>query len=545
MSESANNGGTQAALADAGISVHVFGRTDVGLVRDHNEDNFIIADLTGQNRSIKPEVRDHTIGPKGSLFAVCDGMGGAAAGEVASQIAVDTIYEQMQQGDAPDDDEALARKLDDAINVAGERIYTAARVNRGRRGMGTTVTAAVLIGPRLIVGQVGDSRAYIYRHGQFAQLTKDQSLVQQLIDANQLTEEEARDFDKNNIILQALGTSENVHVDITSAILRRGDRLVMCSDGLCGLVSDEEIKKVVEEVEDPMESCRQLTDLARDAGGHDNITVIVALFDGDELLAPSLSGGDLGYNKYKFSSGQEVTASTANPLLMNKDTTPPPKEKRLEPVVIPRNQQEEKTGEPVPEKQKIQTGLLAAAMAALLVGIALVVYIVTLNSGSDGAVEEGAVGPTDNNLVPADKKTDTSRDELEPRREVSSDQSETGRFGSDVSSEPGMDDAPSLTPTPEGAFIGRSHRSDGKKGVGRKDRKDSSKQGLEDEKTEEQAGTLSEEESGEGKEGVPDKGADAQKGKPDKKAETDKPVGSKKKAPSQKAEPKKLDDNPF
>ena len=125
----------------AGISVNVFGRTDVGLVREHNEDNFIIADLTKQNRSIKPEVRIHAVGSRGSLFAVCDGMGGAAAGEVASQIAVDTIYELMQEGEDPDGDDALARKLNNAIIEAGHRIYTAARVNRRRRGMGTTVTA--------------------------------------------------------------------------------------------------------------------------------------------------------------------------------------------------------------------------------------------------------------------------------------------------------------------------------------------------------------------------------------------------------------------
>ena len=100
MSESANNGGAKTASENYGISVNVFGRTDVGLVRDHNEDNFIIADLSRENRSIKPEVREHTVGPQGTLFAVCDGMGGAAAGEVASQIAVDTIYEQMVYAEA-------------------------------------------------------------------------------------------------------------------------------------------------------------------------------------------------------------------------------------------------------------------------------------------------------------------------------------------------------------------------------------------------------------------------------------------------------------
>jgi serine/threonine protein phosphatase PrpC len=545
MSESANNSEAQTASAMTGISVHVFGRTDVGLVREHNEDNFIIADLTNQNRSIKPEVREHSIGPQGSLFAVCDGMGGAAAGEVASQIAVDTIYEQMQDGEAPQDDEALARKLDGAIIEAGERIYTAARVNRGRRGMGTTVTAAVLIGPRLIIGQVGDSRAYIYRRGRFVQLTKDQSLVQQLIDANQLTEEEARDFDKNNIILQALGTSESVHVDMTSAILRRGDRLVMCSDGLCGLVSDDEITKVIEEAEDPMESCRQLTDIARDAGGHDNITVIVVLFDGDELLAPSSSGDDLGYNKYEYSSGRDITARASNPLLMNRDTRPPPKEMKPQDP----EKENEKIGEQVPEKQKIQTGLLAAAVAALLVGIALIVYIVTLNSQSDGTGVGETVSPSGDDVAPVESDTDTLKDGSESRRVVGPAKVEADRLGLDKSGEPDMDDAPSLAPTPEGAIIGRSDRSGlagaGKKGVGRKGLKAGSSRDTEGKKTEERTEIQAEQESGERKEAVPEKVAEKKKDIADKKAVTDKQVESQKKAPSKKSSPKKLDDNPF
>ena len=206
MSDSSNNstGSQEAGKRTSGIGVDVFGRTDVGLVRDHNEDNFLIADLTSGNRSIRPEVRQHIVGDRGSLFAVCDGMGGAAAGEVASKIGVDTIYEVLQEGEPPADDYALARRLDEAICEAGTRIFTAAKLNRGQRGMGTTATVAVLIGPRLVIGQVGDSRAHIVRGDELVQITKDQSLVQQLIDAKQLTEEEAKDFDRSYIILQAL-----------------------------------------------------------------------------------------------------------------------------------------------------------------------------------------------------------------------------------------------------------------------------------------------------------------------------------------------------
>ncbi|MFO8071613.1 MAG: Stp1/IreP family PP2C-type Ser/Thr phosphatase [Polyangia bacterium] len=317
------------------VEVNVFGRTDVGLVRDHNEDNFLIADLTRGNRSIKPEVRTHTVGDRGSLFVVCDGMGGAAAGEVASRIGVDTICEMMQVSEPPADDRELARRLEGAIREAGTRIYTAARLNRGQRGMGTTATAAVLVGDRLVIGQVGDSRAYVIRGGEMVQVTKDQSLVQQLIDANQLTEEEAKNFERSNIILQALGTNEEVHVDVTSVELKRGDTLVMCSDGLSGLVEPEPIRDAVLENEDPMEACRRLTEMACEKGGDDNITVVVARFGGEGLAEPT-SGDVLAYEKYDYPKAGEVTARTPMP-------RPPEEDEQAE-------KQPERVGSPAEEK---------------------------------------------------------------------------------------------------------------------------------------------------------------------------------------------------
>jgi serine/threonine protein phosphatase PrpC len=306
MSDSETNT-TAAADVPPEIVVRVFGRTDVGLIREHNEDNFLIADLTNANRSILPEVRTHRIGPRGSVFTVCDGMGGAAAGEVASRIGIDTIYEILQGGEQPVGDVGLAQRLDTAICEAGTRIFTAAKLNRGQRGMGTTVTAAVLSGPRLIVGQVGDSRAHIVRRGALVQVTKDQSLVQQLIDAKQLTHEEAKAFDRSNIILQALGTTEEVHVDMTSVALRRGDALVMCSDGLSGRVDSETICRVVVETDEPMDACRRLTELACENGGDDNITVIVARFDGAGL--PECGENDVvAYERFEYRQVTETTA---------------------------------------------------------------------------------------------------------------------------------------------------------------------------------------------------------------------------------------------
>ena len=206
--------------AGSGLKVRVFGRTDVGQVREHNEDNFLVADLTRKTRSLMESDREPPVGERGTLLGVCDGMGGAAAGEVASQLAVDIIYEKLVQGDPPAHHDDLARRLVHAVEAAGLRIFNEAQADRTRRGMGTTATIAALIDARLFLAQVGDSRAYILRGDRFTQVTRDQSLVNQLIEAGQLTEEEAETFEHNNIILQALGTADTVQVDLTYVDLR-------------------------------------------------------------------------------------------------------------------------------------------------------------------------------------------------------------------------------------------------------------------------------------------------------------------------------------
>ena len=162
--------------------------------------------------------------------------------------------------------------------------------------MGTTSTLAGLIDNVLFVGQVGDSRAYILRGGELVQITKDQSLVNQLIEAGQLTEEEAEAFEHSNIILQALGTTEEVTVDLTFLELRRGDRLMMCSDGLSGLVHADMIKEVLADTEDLPETAAKLIQMANAGGGHDNVTVIVADFEGDALQ----EAGDVGVSYQQY-----------------------------------------------------------------------------------------------------------------------------------------------------------------------------------------------------------------------------------------------------
>src|SRR5256885_14614470 len=181
----------------------------------------------------------------------------------------------MSAEDTPRDRNELARRLVRAVEEAGLRIFTEAKADRARRGMGTTATIAALLDDHLFLAQVGDSRGYVLRGDKLVQVTRDQSLVNQLIEAGQLTEAEAETFEHNNIILQALGTADTVQVDLTYVELRRGDTLLLCSDGLSGMVRFDDIREVLLTVPDPLEACKILTDRANQAGGHDNITVIV------------------------------------------------------------------------------------------------------------------------------------------------------------------------------------------------------------------------------------------------------------------------------
>jgi protein phosphatase len=164
--------------------------------------------------------------------------------------------------------------------------------------MGTTVTAAALVDEVLFFAQVGDSRGYILRGDTLVQLTRDQSLVNQLIEAGQLTEEEAETFEHNNIILQALGTSDTVQVDLTYAEVRKGDILLLCSDGLSGMVRFEDIRETLRSGAEPLDICKALTERANQAGGHDNITVIIVQFDGSTLKPIAEDGEPLKYRKY-------------------------------------------------------------------------------------------------------------------------------------------------------------------------------------------------------------------------------------------------------
>lgn len=271
------------------IQVDVFGKTDLGQTRDHNEDTFIVADLTRDKASLLPEVRHHDIGDRGSLFMVADGMGGAAAGELASAMAADLVHSHLASAwrDDPDNSlEQFALRLREALEIANRRIHSYAGQRPEVKGMGTTATAAGVLGTHLIMAQVGDSRAYLIRNGEAVQLTRDQSLTQRLVDAGEMTEEEAERSERRNIILQALGPEPNVVIELTIQELRQNDVLVLCSDGLTGTVKGDEIAKVVTAHPKPADACSELISMANDRGGPDNITVAIARFTGDALKAP-------------------------------------------------------------------------------------------------------------------------------------------------------------------------------------------------------------------------------------------------------------------
>ncbi len=268
------------------IKVTAFGKTDVGLIREHNEDNFLIANVENGLRTSSPEQNlEFELGAKGAIFLVCDGMGGAAAGEVASTMAVDSISSDMESG-ARISTESFARCMRRAIESANEKINVQSRVNQNERGMGTTCTAAGLVGRKLVVGQVGDSRCYVLRSGQLGLITKDQSLAWQLIEAGAMTAEEAKSFEHANIILQALGVQEKVDVVLSSIDLCRGDVVLVSSDGLHGPVADEEIRDILLAEPDPQKSCEALVAKALEREGPDNISVVVVRFEGDGLPLP-------------------------------------------------------------------------------------------------------------------------------------------------------------------------------------------------------------------------------------------------------------------
>lgn len=273
--------------------VELHAKSDVGRVRRGNEDNFLLLDLatqkawTGSDGAENPEeMRRLEIGDEGLVLVVSDGMGGALAGDVASRMAIDSVREVMMGNDGKgcDPDASLLDCLKHATLQANRAIHFKSLEDSRCSGMGATLTGAAIRHDKLDLVQVGDSRAYVMRGEQIRLATKDQSLVQQLVDVGQISEEEAETHMFRNVILQALGAQTELTPATARIQLRQGDMLLLCSDGLSGKLRNEEIRQIVAESgEDLGGACAALVAAANERGGEDNITVVLAKFSGNEL----------------------------------------------------------------------------------------------------------------------------------------------------------------------------------------------------------------------------------------------------------------------
>ena len=237
------------------MNARVGAKTDTGRVREANEDAFLV---------------------EGPLFAVADGMGGHLAGDVASRTAVETITTRAEQ-DSPGDTGSLAR----LVREANHEIWKKAQSDASLHGMGTTCTLAMLDGSILHIAHVGDSRAYLFRDGDLSQLTEDHTLVGRMVREGRLRPDEAEHHPQRSIITRALGVDSDVAVDTQTIELREGDRVLLCSDGLSSMVERESIAAVLGDNADPQEASERLVHLANEAGGEDNITVVVIEVAGD------------------------------------------------------------------------------------------------------------------------------------------------------------------------------------------------------------------------------------------------------------------------
>ena len=233
--------------------------------------------------------------PARGVFVVADGMGGHAAGEVASEMAVRIIAKELGSVSDLSDSEA-AEAIRRSIREANAAIYQRTLDEQDKRGMGTTATAMKINGPRYLVGQVGDSRAYLLRDGQLIQLTKDHSYVQEQVDAGHLTPEQARTHPYSNVITRCVGANGEVVPDVYVGTLRAGDLCLLASDGLTGMLEDNELYAILDAERVPQEIVDTLIVEANDRGGLDNITAVLIRVDRvdaaqDETSTAAVAGG--------------------------------------------------------------------------------------------------------------------------------------------------------------------------------------------------------------------------------------------------------------
>ena len=239
-----------------------WGLTDRGNVRAQNQDYFTIVRFS----------------PEHALAVVCDGMGGAKSGNVASRLATDVFIREVKRTwNASLDDDALRRMLVDAVELANRAVYEHAQLSEDFSGMGTTLVAAFVKTDLAIAVNVGDSRAYLLREQGVTRITEDHSVVQLMVRRGEITEEEAKDHPYRNIITRALGTDDSVSCDVFTLRVAPGDAILLCSDGLSNLLTDQELLFEVVHAVHKEQCCQHLIEIAKDRGAPDNITAVLML----------------------------------------------------------------------------------------------------------------------------------------------------------------------------------------------------------------------------------------------------------------------------
>jgi len=259
----------------------VFGLTDVGRVRANNEDAFVVADLTTGRGLTTGGAVTYSVGEKGVLLGVSDGMGGTLSGEVASALVVESLRAHLVEEPTG----TVPRAIERAVEAANRDVWQAAQ-DPERCGMGATLVAMLIHRDVAYVASVGDSRIYLLRSDRIRQVTKDQSYVEMLVSAGMMTRQEAEASPYRNVILQAMGPRPEITAAIGRVGLRRGDLFLLCSDGLSSKVAAEEMSSVLDRALTLEEACRELIDLANERGGEDNITVVLAEVSGSALADP-------------------------------------------------------------------------------------------------------------------------------------------------------------------------------------------------------------------------------------------------------------------
>ena len=341
-----------------------FEKSDTGRQRRANEDSFFV---------------------RSPLFVVADGMGGAQAGEVASRLAAETF-----SADLPDDGTSEQR-LEARAREANQRIHDVSQEDRALNGMGTTLTAAYLDGDELALAHVGDSRAYLLRDGELTRLTRDHTLVEELVRRGELTEEEAAEHPQRSIITRALGPEPDIDIDLHTHRVHAGDVFLLCSDGLTGMIGEDEVAEILSEAPSLRQAGRALVDAANEAGGRDNITVVLFRLDevgaSTEAAPPTMGIEGERAGDDRAGGREDARAAAGGGRARTRSGQDPPANAARAPRVVPPRGSKERQQGPLPRRVKIFAATAAVVIVVGALGVAgwlasrAVFFVGTNNSG--------------------------------------------------------------------------------------------------------------------------------------------------------------------